>query len=197
MSGTATRQAPTRRPGWRAWPAEGRDYRVAGRLDPALQERPVRPLPVQGVAPAPAARPHPDPLHRPGGPPPWPPPRRAPDARAVPALARLGQRSPARRLPVRRRQRRVRRPARPCAHWLAQDQRDWLDTIAQVFRTGVAEGHFRPDADPAQLGPTTCTGPAGLPPRQPAARRPRRRRPRHPRLRGAGGGRPPRLVLAD
>ena len=47
--------------------------------------------------------------------PPWPPPRRAPDARAVPALARLGQRSPARRLPVRRRQRRVRRPARPRA----------------------------------------------------------------------------------
>ena len=34
---------------------------------------------------------------------------------------------------------------------LAQDQRDWLDTIAQVFRTGIAEGHFRPDADPEQF----------------------------------------------
>jgi hypothetical protein len=34
---------------------------------------------------------------------------------------------------------------------LAQDQRDWLDTIAQVFRTGVAEGHFRPEADPEQF----------------------------------------------
>jgi AcrR family transcriptional regulator len=34
---------------------------------------------------------------------------------------------------------------------LAQDQRDWLDTIAQVFRTGIAEGHFRPHADPEQF----------------------------------------------
>jgi hypothetical protein len=39
----------------------------------------------------------------------------------------------------------------PARDRLAQDQRDWLDTIAQVFRTGVAEGHFRPDADPVQF----------------------------------------------
>ena len=39
----------------------------------------------------------------------------------------------------------------PVRDRLAQDQRDWLDTIAQVFRTGVAEGHFRPDADPVQF----------------------------------------------
>jgi hypothetical protein len=34
---------------------------------------------------------------------------------------------------------------------LAQDQRDWMDTMAQVFRTGIAEGHFRPDTDPEQF----------------------------------------------
>ena len=34
---------------------------------------------------------------------------------------------------------------------LVRDQRDWLDTIAQVFRTGVAEGHFHPGADPEQF----------------------------------------------
>jgi AcrR family transcriptional regulator len=39
----------------------------------------------------------------------------------------------------------------PVRDRLAQDQRDWMDTIAQVFRTGVAEGHFRPDADPEQF----------------------------------------------
>jgi AcrR family transcriptional regulator len=39
----------------------------------------------------------------------------------------------------------------PVRDRVAQDQRDWLDTIAQVFRTGVAEGHFRPDADPVQF----------------------------------------------
>jgi AcrR family transcriptional regulator len=39
----------------------------------------------------------------------------------------------------------------PVRDRLAQDQRDWLDTIAQVFRTGIAEGHFRPDADPEQF----------------------------------------------
>jgi AcrR family transcriptional regulator len=39
----------------------------------------------------------------------------------------------------------------PVRDRLAQDQRDWLETIAQVFRSGVAEGHFRPDADPAQF----------------------------------------------
>jgi AcrR family transcriptional regulator len=39
----------------------------------------------------------------------------------------------------------------PVRDRLAQDQRDWMDTIAQVFRTGIAEGHFRPDADPGQF----------------------------------------------
>jgi AcrR family transcriptional regulator len=39
----------------------------------------------------------------------------------------------------------------PVRDRLAQDQRDWMDTIAQVFRTGVAEGQFRPDADPDQF----------------------------------------------
>jgi AcrR family transcriptional regulator len=39
----------------------------------------------------------------------------------------------------------------PLRDRLAQDQRDWMDTMAQVFRTGVAEGHFRPDADPEQF----------------------------------------------
>ena len=34
---------------------------------------------------------------------------------------------------------------------LVQDQRDWLDTIAQVFRTAIAEGDVRPDADPEQF----------------------------------------------
>src|SRR4030095_1609808 len=42
-----------------------------------------------------------------------PPQGWAEGARAVPARARRGRRGPARRLPVRRRQRRVRRPARP------------------------------------------------------------------------------------
>ena len=39
----------------------------------------------------------------------------------------------------------------PVRDRLVRDQRDWLDTIAQVFRTGVAEGHFGPDADPDQF----------------------------------------------
>jgi AcrR family transcriptional regulator len=39
----------------------------------------------------------------------------------------------------------------PVRDRLASDQRDWLDTIAQVFRTGISEGHFRPDADPGQF----------------------------------------------
>jgi AcrR family transcriptional regulator len=34
---------------------------------------------------------------------------------------------------------------------LVQDQRDMFDMIATVFRTGVAEGHFRDDADPDQF----------------------------------------------
>jgi AcrR family transcriptional regulator len=34
---------------------------------------------------------------------------------------------------------------------LVQDQRDMFDLIATVFRTGVAEGQFRSDADPDQF----------------------------------------------
>ncbi|HEV8174515.1 MAG TPA: TetR/AcrR family transcriptional regulator [Actinoplanes sp.] len=34
---------------------------------------------------------------------------------------------------------------------LVRDQRDLFDMIATVFRTGVAEGHFRDDADPDQF----------------------------------------------
>jgi AcrR family transcriptional regulator len=39
----------------------------------------------------------------------------------------------------------------PVRDRLATDQRDWMETIAQVFRTGVAEGQFRLDADPEQF----------------------------------------------
>lgn len=35
--------------------------------------------------------------------------------------------------------------------FLVSDQRDLLDSIAQVFRTGIAEDHFRADADPEQF----------------------------------------------
>jgi AcrR family transcriptional regulator len=34
---------------------------------------------------------------------------------------------------------------------LVRDQRDLFDLITTVFRTGIAEGHFRPDADPDQF----------------------------------------------
>jgi AcrR family transcriptional regulator len=39
----------------------------------------------------------------------------------------------------------------PVRDRLVADQRDWLDSLAQVFRTGVTEGHFRADADPEQF----------------------------------------------
>jgi AcrR family transcriptional regulator len=39
----------------------------------------------------------------------------------------------------------------PVRDRLAQDQRDWMETIAQVFRTGIGEGHFHPDAGPEQF----------------------------------------------
>jgi AcrR family transcriptional regulator len=39
----------------------------------------------------------------------------------------------------------------PVRDRVAHAQRDWLDTIAEVFRTGVSEGHFRADADPEQF----------------------------------------------
>jgi AcrR family transcriptional regulator len=34
---------------------------------------------------------------------------------------------------------------------LVRDQRDMMDMITAVFRTGIAEGHFREDADPEQF----------------------------------------------
>ncbi len=34
---------------------------------------------------------------------------------------------------------------------LVRDQRDMFDMVATIFRTGVAEGHFRADADPDQF----------------------------------------------
>jgi AcrR family transcriptional regulator len=34
---------------------------------------------------------------------------------------------------------------------LVRVQRDWADTLATVFTTGIGEGHFRPDADPRQF----------------------------------------------
>jgi AcrR family transcriptional regulator len=39
----------------------------------------------------------------------------------------------------------------PVRDQLVRSQRDWLETIAQVFRTGVGESHFRADADPEQF----------------------------------------------
>jgi AcrR family transcriptional regulator len=39
----------------------------------------------------------------------------------------------------------------PVRDRLVSDQRDWIDTIAQVFRSGVTEGHFAADADPEQF----------------------------------------------
>jgi AcrR family transcriptional regulator len=39
----------------------------------------------------------------------------------------------------------------PVRDRVARDERDWRDTIAEVFRTGIAEGQFRPDADPEQF----------------------------------------------
>jgi AcrR family transcriptional regulator len=39
----------------------------------------------------------------------------------------------------------------PVREAVVRDQRDWLGTIAEVFRTGIAEGHFRGDADPEQF----------------------------------------------
>ena len=39
----------------------------------------------------------------------------------------------------------------PVRDYLVGVQRDWLDSLAEVFRSGLAEGHFRPDADPDQF----------------------------------------------
>jgi hypothetical protein len=34
---------------------------------------------------------------------------------------------------------------------LVRDHRDLYESIAQIFRTGISEGHFRADADPEQF----------------------------------------------
>jgi AcrR family transcriptional regulator len=39
----------------------------------------------------------------------------------------------------------------PVRDRLVELQKGWLDTIGIVYRTGVDEGHFRPDADPGQF----------------------------------------------
>ena len=39
----------------------------------------------------------------------------------------------------------------PVRDRLVRAQRDWMDTVATVFRTGITEGHFRADADPDQF----------------------------------------------
>ena len=40
----------------------------------------------------------------------------------------------------------------PVRERLVQSQKDWLEVIANCVRTGVGEGHFREDLDPAQFG---------------------------------------------
>jgi AcrR family transcriptional regulator len=39
----------------------------------------------------------------------------------------------------------------PVRDRVVQCQQDWLDSLAEVFRTGVTEGHFHADADPEQF----------------------------------------------
>jgi AcrR family transcriptional regulator len=39
----------------------------------------------------------------------------------------------------------------PVRDHLVRVQRDWADTLATVFTSGIGEGHFRPDADPRQF----------------------------------------------
>jgi AcrR family transcriptional regulator len=39
----------------------------------------------------------------------------------------------------------------PARDELVRQQRDWMDTIATCFRTGITEGQFRADADPTQF----------------------------------------------
>ena len=39
----------------------------------------------------------------------------------------------------------------PVRETLVRVQRDWSDTLATVFTSGIGEGHFRPDADPRQF----------------------------------------------
>lgn len=39
----------------------------------------------------------------------------------------------------------------PVRETLVRVQRDWADTLATVFTSGIGEGHFRSDADPRQF----------------------------------------------
>ena len=39
----------------------------------------------------------------------------------------------------------------PMRDLVVRAQKDWLDMIANCFRTGITEGHFRSDADPEQF----------------------------------------------
>lgn len=39
----------------------------------------------------------------------------------------------------------------PVRDRLADNQRDWFETLATIFRSGVADGQFRADADPEQF----------------------------------------------
>lgn len=39
----------------------------------------------------------------------------------------------------------------PVRDQLVRDHRDLLDTVAQIFATGITEGHFHPAADPGQF----------------------------------------------
>ncbi|MFC6017037.1 TetR/AcrR family transcriptional regulator [Plantactinospora solaniradicis] len=39
----------------------------------------------------------------------------------------------------------------PVRDQLVRDHRDLMESIAQMFRTGISEGEFRPDADPEQF----------------------------------------------
>jgi AcrR family transcriptional regulator len=42
-------------------------------------------------------------------------------------------------------------PDSPVRDKVVQTQRDFLDAIETIFRTGIDEGHFRDDADPSQF----------------------------------------------
>lgn len=39
----------------------------------------------------------------------------------------------------------------PVRDQIVRDHRDLLEAVAQIFRTGISEGHWRPDADPDQF----------------------------------------------
>lgn len=42
-------------------------------------------------------------------------------------------------------------PDGPVRDALVRGQLDWRDSVEAIFRTGIDEGHFRPDADPRQF----------------------------------------------